>query len=223
MTETKARRVYSGVMRLLRLSFPLLLWIGVPMQWCAAAPASSPLHDYESCSFDDGLQVVSVDSLPPGVQERQVQTSAGERTIQMLAGRRIMFAYGVLSDFFANVKPEVLPDDTWQIEKRALLDAESYMLQSSHDLEPNTSLPPELHHLEVRGFDRNVLQGGTLGFYLLFDNTQHIATSIYLLNQKPLTRHFQTIAQYRELRDHFLRNYTACIAQNQAIRMAAAK
>jgi hypothetical protein len=32
----------------------------------------------------------------------------------MLAGRRIMFAYGVGGDFFAHVKPELLPADTWQ-------------------------------------------------------------------------------------------------------------
>ena len=42
------------------------------------------------------------------------------------------------------------------------------------------------------------LKGGTLGFYLLFDNARHIATSVYLLNQEPLTRRFQTIEQYRE-------------------------
>jgi hypothetical protein len=42
-------------------------------------------------------------------------------------------------------------------------------------------------------------------------------TSVYLLNQSPLTRRFQTIEQYRSLRTRFLTTYTGCIAQNQAL------
>jgi hypothetical protein len=177
----------------------------------------APLHDYESCTFDDGLQIVKVDSLPPGVQERSVDTKSGPKTIRMLAGRRIMFAYGIGGDFFANVKPEILPDDTWALEKQALLDALDAMLSSNHDMLPDTTFPRQVHGLEVRGFDRTVLHGGTLGFYLLFDDARHIATSVYLLNQEPLTRRFQTIEQYRQFSSRFLKTYTNCIAQNQAL------
>jgi hypothetical protein len=53
-----------------------------------------------------------------------------------------------------------------------------------------------MHSLEVRCLDRTGLKGGTLGVHLLFDNARHIATSVYLLNQQPLTRRFQTIEQY---------------------------
>ena len=67
------------------------------------------------------------------------------------------------------------------------------------------------------------LKGGTLGFYLLFDNTRHIATSVYLLNQEPLTRRFQTIEQYRDLRTRFLATYTGCIAQNPVAAYACGK
>ena len=177
----------------------------------------SPLHDYESCTFDDGLQIVKVDSLPPGIQERSVDTKSGPKTIRMLAGRRIMFAYGIGGDFFANVKPEILPDDTWAVEKQALLDALDTMLSSSHDTLPDSTFPREVHGLEVRGFNRTALHGGTLGFYLIFDEARHIATSVYLLNQEPLTRRFQTIEQYRQLSSRFLKTYTNCIAQNQAL------
>ena len=122
------------------------------------------LHDYESCSFDDGLQIVKIDSLPPGVQQRTVNTTQGPRTIQMLAGRRILFAYGVGGDSFANVKPEVLPEDTWASEKQSLLDEIAAMLTADHDTMP-TSLPHTMHGLEVHGLDRLQLNGGTLGVY----------------------------------------------------------
>jgi hypothetical protein len=181
------------------------------------------LHDYESCSFGDGLEIVKIDSLPPGVQRRTIQTVEGQKTIHMLAGRRIMFAYGVTGDFFANVKPEILPEERWANEKQYLLDEIQQMVSSDHDTLPNTNLPKTMHGLEVYGLDRTKLAGGTLGFYLLFDNTRHIATSVYLLNQDPLVRRFQTIAQYDTLRTRFLDTYTGCVAQNQSLRTPLAK
>ena len=186
----------------------------------ASAAAAAALHDYESCSFDDGLQIVKIDSLPPGEQQRTINTTEGQKVIHMLAGRRIMFAYGIGGDVFANVKPEILPDATWATEKQNLLDELAAMLASDHDTMPNTSLPGTMHDLEVHGLDRTGLKGGTLGFYLLFDNARHIATSVYLLNQDPLTRRFATIEQYRGLRTRFLATYTGCITQNRKLNMA---
>ncbi len=183
--------------------------------------ASAPLHDYESCVFDDGLQIVKIDSLPPGMQERTIHTMQGPKTIQMLAGRRIMFAYGLGSDSFANVKPELLPAKSWQQDKENLLDEIQAMLRADFTTRPSTSLPRKMHGIEVHGLDRTDLKSGTLGFFVLFDNADHIATSVYLLNQEPLTRHFQTIEQYRDLRARFLDRYTGCIAQNQTLKKTA--
>ena len=217
-------------MRLLPVVIALLLSTQTaPAQTDSNAPPISPaadanaLHEYESCTFEDGLQIVKIDSLPPGVQQRTIDTTQGAKTIQMLAGRRIVFAYGVGGDLFANVKPEVLPDDSWASQKQSLLDEIAAMIASDHDAMPNTSLPTTMHGLEVYGLDRTQLKGGTLGFYLLFDNAHHIATSIYLLNQEPLTRRFQTIEQYRSLRTRFLTTYTGCIAQNHSLHAPAAK
>lgn len=216
------------VMRLLPVAVILLLSVAaVPAQ--SASPASqggkpstsTALQDYESCSFGDGLQIVKIDSLPPGVQERTIHTTHGPKTIQMLAGRRIMFAYGLGGDFFANVKPEVLPSSSWEQEKENLLDEIQSMLHADFTTQPTTSLPRTMHGIEVHGLDRTELKGGTLGFYILFDNPHHIATSVYLLNQEPLRRHFQTVEQYRDLRTHFLDTYTGCIAQNQSLEPAA--
>jgi hypothetical protein len=185
--------------------------------------SDEPLHDYESCSFDDGLQIGKIDSLPFGDQQRTVNTVHGPKLIHMLAGRRIMFAYGVGGDFFANAKPERLPSDTWATEKQNLLDELAAMVAAEHDTMPNRSLPETMHGLELHGLDRTGLKAGTLGFYLLFDNPRHIATSVYLLNQEPLTRRFQTIEQYRSLRTRFLSTYTGCIAQNRSLETPAPK
>lgn len=223
---------YTAVaaMRLLPVAIAALLSSVSMMAQNAPAAAQGPpseyaaaLHNYESCSFDDGLQIVKIDSLPAGVQQRIVNTSHGPKTIHMLAGDRLMFAYGVGGDFFANVKPEVLPAATWDTEKQSLLDEIAALLASQPGTAPNANLPATMHGLEVHGIDRSELKGGTLGFYVLFDNAQHIATSVYLLNQKPLTRRFQTIEQYRDLRTRFLAAYTGCVAENQSLRTPTAK
>jgi hypothetical protein len=228
----RGRPVYFRLpaMRLLSFAIPLLLATPTALAQNASgtAPSASAteaaaLHDYESCTFDDGLQIVKIDSLPPGEQQRTINTTEGPKVIHMLAGRRIMFAYGVGGDFFANVKPEVLPDATWATEKQDLLGEIAAMLTSDHDTMPNTSLATTMHGLELHGLDRTSLKGGTLGFYLLFDNARHIATSVYLLNQKPLARRFATIEQYRSLRTRFLATYTGCIAQNRELNSPAAR
>jgi hypothetical protein len=211
-------------MRPSSVAIALLLCAGAaPAQHASPADASAALRDYESCSFDDGLQIVKIDSLPAGVQQRTIHTMHGEKTIQMVAGRRIMFAYGLGGDFFANVKPELLPVSSWAQDKENLLDEVQAMLRADFTTRPSTSVPRAMHGIEVHGLDRTELKGGTLGFYVLLDNAHHIATSVYLLNQEPLTRHFQTIEQYRELRTRFLETYTGCIAQNQSLQPADAK
>jgi len=67
------------------------------------------------------------------------------------------------------------------------------------------------------------LEGGVLGLYLAFDDKTHIATTIYLLNQEAYARKFQTIEQYQQLRDTFLKTYLACIRMNQQLQALVEK
>ena len=75
----------------------------------------------------------------------------------------------------------------------------------------NYGLKPAMNGLDVRGLDRDKLEGGVLGLYLLLDDTGRMVTTIYFLNQEPKDRSFQTIEEYRVMRDRFLATYTACI------------
>ena len=78
----------------------------------------------------------------------------------------------------------------------------------------NTTLKSPQNGFEVHGLDREKLEGGVLGVYLLFDNAPRVVTTIYFLNQEPQTRKFQTMEEYRALRDRFLGAYTACVQKN---------
>jgi hypothetical protein len=67
----------------------------------------------------------------------------------------------------------------------------------------------------VRGLDREKLEGGVLGVYLLLDDSSRIATTIYFLNQEPKDRSFQTLEEYRVQRDRFLATYSTCVGRKR--------
>lgn len=194
-----------------------LLTIVVIAAFCAAAPcivaqsAPASLQPYTTCRFDDGLQVVQVDPLRADITSREVDTDSGPREVDVEAGLRIMFAYPG-TDFYANVKAELLPATEYPQLKQYLLENFDHL---AHGNKVNAGLRSPLNGFEAHGLDREKLEGGVLGFYLLFDNSEHVATTIYLLNQEPQARKFQTLGEYGELRDRFLAAYTACIRSNQ--------
>ncbi len=185
-----------------------------PARQSAAVPRA--LVAYTSCEFHDGLRVVGIDPLTPGVKSRSVQTATGMQSIDLVAGERVMFAYP-MTDFFANVKAELLPADEYAALKQTLLANLKFLESQKGGPSPAEALPAGLHGFEVHGDDRRKLEGDVLGMYLLFDDSAHVATTIYFLNQHAWERKFQTMDAYGRLRDNFLRVYTGCVRQNQAL------
>jgi hypothetical protein len=184
------------------------IWAGTTL-----AQATSPnpaLLPYASCQFQDGLEVVDRSLLPPNVSSRPVETDFGSRQIDLQAGIRIMFGYPN-TDFYANTKIELLPAGKYTSLKKDLLDNFQHL---AHGNTINSALASPMNGLEVHGLDREKLEGGVLGIYLFFDDSAHVVTTIYLLNQEPQTRKFQSMEEYRALRDRFLTAYTGCIQAN---------
>jgi hypothetical protein len=132
----------------------------------------------------------------------------------MTSGLRVMFAYPD-TDFYANVKVESLPSGTYAEEKQALLDSWEYSHMTSPGTTINSVMPSSLSGFEIRGFDRDKLEGGVLGLYLMFDDQRRVVTTFYLLNQDPGARKFKSIEEYSHRRETFLETYTDCIRTNQ--------
>lgn len=119
-----------------------------------------------------------------------------------------MFAYPE-EDFYANVKVEVLAAGAYAASRAALADNFEYLLASG-DNARNYKLQSKLNGFEIAGLDRSKREGGVLGVYLLFDDHDRTATTIYFLNQEPPKR-FHTMEEYAALRDQFLNSFTACV------------
>lgn len=119
-----------------------------------------------------------------------------------------MFAYPG-EDFYANMKVEILPVDSYANSKTDLVDNFEYVLASA-DNQRNYRLKPKLDSFEIQGLDRTKREGGVLGLYLLFDDATHTVITIYFLNQEPPKR-FKTMEEYLTLRDRFLNAYFPCV------------
>jgi hypothetical protein len=203
MRKTVCRYVFSVVLAVSLLGYRVIAQTGT-------SSGSSAFDRYTSCKFSDGLTVVETSPLAPGIKARTVQTLNGSRQIEMVEGRRVMFSYPD-RDFYANVKVEILPGKSYAEEKQSLIDNFDYMLASGKGTTRNYALKEKLNGLDARGMDRDKLEGGVLGVYLLFDDASTMVTTIYFLNQEPKDRSFQTMEEYRMKRDRFLATYTACV------------
>ena len=185
----------------------ILLTGGALGQGRTLAPVLQP---YTTCKLPTGPDVVEVTMLPSAPMTRTVDTLRGPRNILMLDGVRVMFAYPE-TDFYANLKAEVLPADTYAAEKADLISEEDKMLAADDTNSRNYALKPKVQGFEIYGIDRKKLEGGVLGAYLFFDDPTHVVTTIYFLNGDPGRRRFNDMGEYAKLRDSFLQNYTSCI------------
>jgi hypothetical protein len=138
------------------------------------------------------------------------------RNIELEAGEQVVFAYP-LTDDFANAKVELLPADRYEALKQTLMDNVHFLEHEQGGPTPALALPVGLHGFEVHGNDRQRMEGDVLGMYVMFDDKAHVATTIYFLNQHAWVRKFRTMDEYGQLRDKFLRTYTGCVRENQAL------
>ena len=188
----------------------LVSFASLPLNAQSGARSDSSAFDrYAGCKFSDGLAVVETAPLAPGINERTVDTFKGPQQVPMVEGRRVMFAYPG-KEFYANVKVEILPEKDYAKTREIVIDNFDYILASGGGTTRNYGLKATLNGLDARGLDREKLEGGVLGIYLLLDDTSRILTTIYFLNQEPEGRSFQTMEEYRVARDRFLDTYSAC-------------
>ena len=135
-----------------------------------------------------------------------VSTSRGERKIEVMHRINFYLAYGGIP--FVNFKAEKLGSNYAQ-DKQALIDG-LRMLGDEPDTDMADPWPAMIGSFEVYGINRRHLSGMVLGAYLLFRDADMTVITLYLMNSSPETTRFNTIKEYRALRDDFLMGYTTC-------------
>jgi hypothetical protein len=56
-----------------------------------------------------------------------------------------------------------------------------------------------------------------LGIYVLFSDADHTIVTFYFINQNSKRKRFETIEDWRIVRDEFLKTYTACAKNNRSV------
>jgi len=176
------------------------------------------LKSFTSCDLDDGLRIVQVDRLPKDVKSRTVKTSKGDQKISLADGYRVMVAYNDDRDWFANIKAEKSITAEYEKDKERVIENLKWAASTSKELESQEPVKVSFGEYEGYGTSKRTLIGNTLGIYVLFSDPDRTITTFYFINQNPKKKRFQTIEEWRVVRDGFLNTYTTCVKNNRSAR-----
>ncbi len=143
-----------------------------------------------------------------------MQTAAGEKEITRIDSYRILVAYPK-TDAFANIRPEKSRPDAYIQDKQNAIEELKHLISTGKEMESDKPIKATYNGFESYGLNRRTLEiGNTVGVYILFNDTDQTITTIYFFNAKPKKRKFQTIEEWKTLRENFHNTYTRCINSN---------
>jgi hypothetical protein len=168
------------------------------------------LESFSHCNLGSDFQIAQVDRLA-NAMTRSVETSSGSKEIAMTDGYRILIAFEQ-EEPFVNLKAEQLEKWRYANDKQSLISSLEFSAKGTPNMESDKSAKTKRGRFETYGINRKRLEGGVLSTYILFDDSSAQILTAYILNDEPDHRKFQTITEYKELRDRFLRKLSSCNA-----------
>jgi hypothetical protein len=173
------------------------------------------LKPYTFCTFDDVLRVTNYERLRKSeVYSRGVQTAAGEKEVTRIDGYRMLVAYPK-TDAFASIRPEKSRPDGYAQDKQNVIAELKHLISTGKEMESAEPIEATYNGFESYGLNRRSIEiGNTIGVYVLFNDADQTITTIYFFNAKPKKRKFQTIEEWKTLKESFLNNYTRCVNNN---------
>lgn len=176
-----------------------------------SAQEKDNLKSYVDCEFGDKYEIVD------GVERshafmRPVSTMDGKDVVEVDHGWSLHIAYDGTP--FVNFKAERLGRSNYLRDKNALISSLESMATNTQGMEANKPKQSSLSGLDVYSINRKQLEGGVLSVYLLFQDSDQIVVTLYLLNTPPEAPKFRTMEEYHKLRDSFLNSYVACASKH---------
>lgn len=207
--------------RLAKLVIVSIIFVAVNSAVSSLAQSSvrdDALKPFTSCELDSGLKIVQVDRLPRDVKSRTVKTSKGDEKVSLADGYRVMVAYNDDRDWFANIKAEKSVTADYEKDKELVIDNLKWAASTSKELESQEPAKVSFGEYEGYGTSKRTLTGNMLGIYVLFSDVDRTITTFYFINQNSKRKRFQTIEEWRVVRDEFLKTYTTCLKNNRSVR-----
>jgi hypothetical protein len=133
--------------------------------------------------------------------------------VSVIDGYRLMFAYPD-THYFANVKVEQSSPQEYDRDKENVIsELENYSNSKNSATKIAFTGPVNYNDYATYGVERDTIDKVNLiGMYVIFSDTDHVIITAYFTNQKK--RKFQTLDEFKTLREQFLNQYTSCINDN---------
>lgn len=172
------------------------------------------LKAYTVCSFDDGLQISRVDRIAKNKLQELGREVAKEdyKGISRTDSYRVMVDYRK-PDFFANIRPDRAVPEKYEQDKKVLIQWINY-LGILADPKADVAQKIYINDFETYSVNKMAIQGDQIGATVFFDDENSFVVSVYFLNQRSQFRNFQTIEEWKVLRERFLNAYTGCVREN---------
>lgn len=204
------------IIRLLQITITALVLLCSLAIVSAQSGNADSLKPYTTCKVPGDLKIKQVTRRTAGDNYRQVTTDNGKQKVSVVDGYRVMFAYPDLTYYFTNVKIEQTAPDSYAADKEILVNELKHYSSMKEATAMIFTDKTILNGFEHYGMDRDKIDvGGQVAIHVLFYDPAHLVVKIYFLNQSKAVflnnRRFETIKQFRELRDEFLNSYSECL------------
>jgi hypothetical protein len=155
-----------------------------------------------------GLTVQPKEQRPANAGKfREVKTNSGEVKISCIDGYRILYNNDKKVPF-VNLKVELSNAKSYAKDTAGLIENLKYLNANSQGMETQDIIKMTFNGYNIYGLSRkSIEEGSTLGIFLLFPGND-ITVYFYFNNLKPEYRHFESVDDYKKLRDQFMDDYT---------------
>ena len=204
--------LHSSQVSIVALALLLSSLVTAPAQ----TASTDRLKPYTSCKVPGDLKIKEVTRRTAGDNYREVTTDDGKKKVSVLDGYRVMFAYPDLPYYFANVKIEQSDPARYLQDKEILISEKKHFASIKAATAMVFTDKKLFNGFEDYGFDREKIDvGDQVAVHVLFYDPAHLVVTVYFLNQSKAVfgnnRRFETVQQFRELRDDFLNHYSECL------------
>jgi hypothetical protein len=154
------------------------------------------------------LTAATPDRLPETAEKvRIVKTDEGEVEVTRIDGYRVLYNNDKKAPF-VNLKVELSASDSYEKDKKKILDNLKYLNGHSTGMETKDLVELNFNGYKISGLSRGSIEAGsTLGIFTMFPGNG-VTVYFYFNNLRPDVRNFESLEDYKKQRDRFLEEYT---------------
>jgi len=166
-------------------------------------------YEINSCfiSFKNatGLTAKEPERLPENAEKvRKLKTENGEVETTRVDGYRVLYNNDKNVPF-VNLKVELSERNSYETDKKMLIENLRYLNSHSAGME---WVELNVNGYKIWGSSRETIENGMfLGTFVMFPGNG-VTVYFYFKNLKPEYRNFESVDQYKKLRDQFINEYT---------------